>query len=641
MPPSLPDLFTAALEHHQAGRVDRAEALYRKVLTAAPGHPDSLHLLGVIAHQKGRHPRALELIGKAIAARGDRAVFHHNLGEVLRRLGRFDEAAAAYRRAVELEPDWAEAHNHLGVALHQLDDYEEAVACYRKALALDAADATIHNNLGVALQDAGELAEAIEHYRRALSLLPDYVDSANNLGNALREQGRVDEAVVVYEAVLSSHPDQVGVRSNLLLTLMCRPATTLAEVHTAARRWDEVHGMPLRPRRSWQGRPAEAGRFPRLGFVSGDFRRHAAGFLTIPALEGLAATGHAFTCYDNSLTSDVLSQRFKAAAARWRPVLGLSDADLADRIRADGIDVLVDLSGHTAQNRLLALARKPAPLQVTWAGYVATTGLSAMDYWLADRHQVPESAEPWYVEKIIRLPASYICFEPPAEAPPVPPLPARERGFVTFGSFNFLSKITPEAIAAWSRILRRVAGSRLRLKAVGFNGAATQRLLVDRFAAHGIVPERLEFFGGTPRAEHLAATGGVDIALDSFPYSGGLTTLETLWMGVPVIVRPGETLCSRHSAGYLASLGFTDTIAADTDHYVELAVSWAADLDRLAMVRAGLRARLLASPLCDRAGFTAALEQAFRTIWERHSAGEPPASFTVTAAAPSAAAAAP
>ena len=641
MPPSLPDLFTAALEHHQAGRVDRAEALYRKVLAAAPGHPDSLHLLGVIAHQKGRGARALELIGKAIAARGDRAVFHHNLGEVLRRLGRLDEAAAAYRRAVELEPGWAEAQNHLGVALHLLEDYDEAVACYRRALELDPADATIHNNLGVALQDAGELTEAIEHYHRALALVSDYVDAANNLGNALREQGRVEEAVAAYEAILASHPEQVAVRSNLLFTLMCRPATTLAEVHAAARRWDDAHGAPLRPRRPWRGRPGEGGRFPSLGFISGDFRRHAAGFLTIPALEGLAAAGHGFTCYDNSLTSDLLSERFKAAATCWRPVLGHSDAELAERIRADGIDVLVDMSGHTAQNRLLALARKPAPLQVTWAGYVATTGLAAMDYWLADRHQVPESAEPWYVEKIIRLPASYICFEPPAEAPPVPPLPARERGFVTFGSFNFLSKITPEAIAAWSRILQRVAGSRLRLKAVGFNGAATQRLLLERFAAHGVAPERLEFLGGTPRAEHLAATGGVDIALDTFPYSGGLTTLETLWMGVPVIAHPGETLCSRHSAGYLASLGFTDTVAADTDRYVELAVSWATDLDRLAAVRAGMRARLLASPLCDRAGFTTALERAFRTIWERHSAGEPPASFTVPAAVPSAGAAGP
>ncbi|MEI7610941.1 MAG: tetratricopeptide repeat protein, partial [Rhodospirillaceae bacterium] len=560
---------------------------------------------------------------------------------VLRALGRLEEAVAAYRRAAALEPEWAEAHNHLGVALHQLEQYPEAVAAYRRALALDEADATIHNNLGVALQDMGELAEAMGHYRRALALDPDYTDAGNNLGNALKEQGRVAEAVAVYEGLLAAHPELAMVRSNLFFTRMCLPETTPPQIFAAAQEWDARHAAPLLPRRGHKHNAGEAGRFPRLGFVSGDFRRHAVGFLTIAAFEGLKAAGREFTCYDNGLTSDALTERFKAAAAQWRPVLGLSDQALAERIRADGIDILVDLSGHTAQNRLLTFARKPAPLQVTWAGYVSTTGLAAMDYWLADRHQVPESAEPWYVEKIIRLPGSYICFEPPAEAPPLPPLPALERGHVTFGSFNFLSKITSEAVAAWSRILQRVAGAKLRLKAVGFNGAATQRILIDRFAVHGIGPERLEFLGGSSRPDHLAATAGVDIALDSFPYSGGLTTLETLWMGVPVIVRPGETLCSRHSTGYLATLGLSGTVAESTDRYVELAVEWAADLPRLAATRAGLRARMLASPLCDRAGFTAALEDAFQTIWRRHCAGEAPRSFTVPAVESRAAAAAP
>ncbi len=640
MPPSPPQLFASALEHHQAGRLERAEALYRKVLAAAPGHPDSLHLLGVLAHQSGRSERALELIAKAIAARGDRAVFHHNHGEVQRALGRLEAAVAGYRRAVELEPGWAEAHNHLGVALHQLEDYEAAVASYRRALELDPGDASAHNNLGVALQDAGELAEALECYRRALALNPDYTDAGNNLGNALKEQGRVAEAVAVYEGILATHPELAMVRSNLLFTRMCLPETTLPEILAAARRWDELHAAPVRARRH-RPRADEAERPLRLGFVSGDFRRHAAGFLVLPALEGLAAAGHEIACYNNGVTEDALTDRFKATAARWRPALGLSDAALAETIRADGIDILFDLSGHTAQNRLLTFALKPAPLQVTWAGYVATTGLAAMDYWLADAHQVPESAEPGYREKIIRMPASYICFEPPAEAPPLPPLPALERGYVTFGSFNFLSKITAEAIAAWSRILHRVPGSRLLLKAVGFNGAATQEILIRRFAEHAIGPERLEFMGGTSRERHLAATASVDIALDSFPYGGGLTTLETLWMGVPVIVRPGETLCSRHSYGYLASLGFTETVAADAGQYVERAVAWATELPRLAETRAGLRARILVSPLCDRAGFTAALERACRAVWRRHCAGGAPCSLTVTAPAPSAAGAAP
>ncbi len=627
---ALPDLFSAALEHHQAGRLERAEALYRKVLGAAPGHPDSLHLLGVLNHQRGRSPRALELIHKAIAAKGDSGVFHHNLAEVLRAVGRLSEAIASYRRAVALSPDWGEAHNHLGVALQQSGDYEEAVACYRQALALDDSDASAHNNLGVALQDMGELSCAQASYRRALELNPDYTEAANNLGNALKEDGRVAEAVALYREILASQPEAVMVRSNLLFSSLCLSEVSLSDHAAEARRWDEIHGVPLRPhwpRHTVCQRSRE--RNPRLGFISGDFRRHAVGFMTIPAIEGLAAAGHTLACYSNGLTEDALTQRFKAATTHWRPVLGLSDQAVAEQIRADGIDILVDLSGHTAQNRLLTLALKPAPLQLTWVGYGVTTGLAAIDYWLADHHQIPETAEPWYQEKIIRLPASYICFEPPDEAPVLPVLPALERGYITFGSFNFLSKINDEAIALWSRILHRVPASRLLLKAVGFNGMSTQEVLIRRFARYDINPERLEFLGGSSRERHLAAIASVDLALDSFPYSGGLTTLETLWMGVTAVVWPRETLCSRHSFGYLATLGLTDTVVLSAEQYVERAVAWAGDLERLAALRSSLRARMLASPLCDRNRFVAALGHAFQAIWQRHCAGLPPASIRV------------
>ena len=616
--------------------------LYRRVLATEPGHPDSLHLLGVLAHQTERSCLALELIGQAVALTPDNAVFHHNLGEVQRELGRLEPAMESYRQAILLEPSWAEAHNHLGVALQEIGLYDEAVACYRQALRLDPNDASAHSNLGVALQDMGALAEAVDSYRRALALNPDYVNAGNNLGNALKEQGRVDEAVALYADILTLHPDAVMVRSNLLFTSLCLPGIALPHHAAEARRWDERHGRPLRDR--WpahEPQPGDAHRRPRIGFVSGDFRRHAVGFLTIATLEGLAAAGHEITCYSNGLIEDALTARFKAASSRWRSVLGLSDMAAAEMIYADGIDILVDLSGHTAQNRLLTFALKPAPLQITWVGYGVTTGLAAMDYWLADRHQVPDSAEPWYQEKIIRMPASYACFDPPEEAPEVAALPAAERGHITFGSFNFLSKITPEAVAVWSRILKRVPLSRLLLKAVGFNGEATQRILVDRFARHDIGRERLEFLGGSSRADHLAATSQVDLALDSFPYSGGLTTLETLWMWVPVIAVPGETLCSRHSYGYLTSLGLDQTVADSPDHYVELAVAWAADQNRLASTRAGLRARMLASPLCDRAGFIAALEQAFDQIWQRHLAGLPPCSVSLAAPARRATAAMP
>lgn len=618
--------FARALAHHQAGRLAEAEAIYRRIQAVEPRHLDSLHLLGVAVHQDGRPDEAIVLIGRAIAANDGVAAFHHNLAEVLRTVGRLDEAVTHYRRAVELDPDWADAHNHLGIALQELGWLDEAAASYRRALELAPDDATAHNNLGVALQDQGRLAEAEASFRRALALDPDYADARNNLGNSLKEQGRSDAAVECYERMLADRPDLAFARSNLLFTRMALPGTTLVEIAAAAACWDAVHAEPFRAGWPTHG-PAD---HPyRLGFVSGDFRRHAVGFLTIAALEALARAGHRFVCYNNNLTDDALTARFQAAASEWRPILGRSDDAVAEMIRADGVDILIDLSGHTAQNRLLVFARKPAPVQMTWAGYVATTGLAAMDYWLADAHQAPESAEPWYREKIIRLPASYICWEPPEEAPPVSPLPAGREGPITFGSFNFLSKVTPETIAVWSRLLGRVAGSRLLFKATSFNCPATRERYRALFAAHGVGAERLRFVGATGRPEHLAITAEADIALDSFPYSGGLTTLETLWMGVPVITRPGETLCSRHSTGYLRTVGLGELVAEHLDGYVEAAAALARDRERLAALRAGLRGRMLASPLCDAAAFARDFAAACSIAWQTHRAGRPPRSFSV------------
>ncbi len=409
---------------------------------------------------------------------------------------------------------------------------------------------------------------------------------------------------------------------------MEQPETTLPSALAEACRWDEAHAARFRP--SWPKHPPRDDTANvRIGFVSGDFRRHAVGFLTIAALEGLARAGHRLVCYSNNPRDDALTARFRAASALWRPVASLSDQTLAEQIRADGIDLLFDLSGHSVGNRLLAFARKPAPVQLTWAGYFATTGMAAMDYWLADRHQVPESADLWYREKIIRMPASYICWEPPDEAPPVSPPPLARNGHITFGSFNALRKITPQTLAVWSRILLRVPGARLLLKAPGFTCPVARARALERFAQDGIGADRLDLVGGTTRPEQFALTGTVDIALDSFPYCGGQTTLETLWMGVPVITTPGETLCSRHSYGYLTTLGLEDTIAPDLDGYVDLAVAWAADPARLAALRADLRRRILTSPLCDTAAFVRAFETACQTAWTRHRTGQPPRAINV------------
>jgi predicted O-linked N-acetylglucosamine transferase (SPINDLY family) len=295
--------------------------------------------------------------------------------------------------------------------------------------------------------------------------------------------------------------------------------------------------------------------------------------------------------------------------------LGASDQWLAEQIRADRVDILFDLAGHTGQNRLLVFARKPSPIQVTWAGYVGTTGLKAMDYLLADRHEVPSGAERHYQERVLRMPDGYVTYDPPAYAPPVTRLPALDRGHVTFGCFNNPAKITPQAVEVWAKILRRLPEARLVLKFRGWDNDSVARRFTEMFLAHAIDSRRLELLGPSPHNEFLAAYSRIDLALDPFPYSGGLTTCEALRMGVPVLTFPGDTFAGRHSLSHLSNVGLTETIARDLDDYVELAVSLAGDLPRLAALRAGLRERMAASPLCDGKRFAADLAAILREIW--------------------------
>ena len=431
------------------------------------------------------------------------------------------------------------------------------------------------------------------------------------------------DAVASYLQALELKPDFATARSNLLFALQYRAGVTLSELAEAHAEYDRLHAAPLRI--TW--RPHEnirdSGRRLRLGFVSADFGWHPVGYFLIRPLENLDPAQCHVACYHDRATKDDLTLRFQSAAVTWRDVFGLSDEQLTERIRADRMDVLFDLTGHTAHDRLLTFARKPAPIQITWAGYVGTTGLAAMDYLLADRWEVPVAAEPYYREHVLRMPEGYVCYEPPACAPPVCPLPALARGAVTFGSFNNPAKITPQVVDVWARILSRLPGSRLALKYRGLASPSVSSGLAALFAKRGIDPARVEFLGWSGHRELLAAYSQVDLALDPFPYNGGLTTCEALWMGVPVITCPGETFASRHSLSHLSNIGLTETIAQSLDEYVELAVSLAGDLPRLATLRAGLRERMAASPLCDGKRFAANLMTLLRGVWREWAALPP------------------
>ena len=412
-------------------------------------------------------------------------------------------------------------------------------------------------------------------------------------------------------------PNSPLIWNSYLHTLHYCPGVSLAELHREHLNFEILHAGPLRM--AW--RPHDNIRDPdrvlRLGFVSPHFAQHPVGYFLIGALENLDRQQAEVVCYSDRSDKDIMTARFQAASTQWRDIVGRTDEELASQIRSDRIDILFDLAGHTGGNRLLAFARKPAPIQITWADYVGTTGMQAMDYILADRHEIPPEAEQWYVEKVLHMPDDYICYEPPADASPVGPLPALAGGAVTFGSFNLLNKITIPVVDTWARILHRLPKSNLIIKYRGLEDSGTSNRFRQLFADRGIASSRVQLEGWSPHSEMLNHYQRLDIALDPFPYNGGLTTCEALWMGVPVITCPGETFAGRHALTHLTNVGFTETIAHDLDHYVEIAVNLAQDLGRLASIRASLRKQMSLSALCDNKRFAENFLALLRHVWRQ------------------------
>jgi protein O-GlcNAc transferase len=406
--------------------------------------------------------------------------------------------------------------------------------------------------------------------------------------------------------------------SKLLASLQYGEGVTAEELLPEHRAWNDLYASDLantsaRATRRVNGQPL------RLGFVSHDFGLHPIGFLALRALECLDRKQCGIVCYSDRIAEDAYTARFRAAADLWRPIYGVPDKQVAEQIREDRIDILVDLMGHTA-NRLLVFARRPAPLQVTWLGYVGTTGLSAMDCLLADRFHVPEGEERHYTEKVLRMSHGYACYGPPGDAPEVGPLPSMGQGSVTFGCFNNPMKYSPPLLDVWARILQRVPSSRLLIKFVGLDDPYVQARLTGEFVQRGVAAERVLLEGKSPHRELLTAYNCVDLALDTQPYSGGLTTCEALWMGVPVITFPGRTFAGRHAVSHLTNAGYQQFIAHDAVGYIELAVQWASRLDELAALRSQLRDRMRSSPLCDAPRFAADFLRILQVAWQEGAA---------------------
>ena len=603
------------------GQFQQAVECFGRARALRPSQPEVINNLGVALQKLDRWEEAIRCHHDAIALRAEYLPSYIYLAAALRRLGQFEQTEEVLRRALSLAPQDAWIHHDLGELLWRRKDVQGAENHFRKALELEPTLATGHFNLANVLRDSARLDEAEHSYRLALANDPESVSAVTNLAITLSDQGRTGEALELFEQAHRLAPDDPRAHSHLLVCRQYLPGVSLATLATDHSAWGRQHAQ-----RSF----FEAGEFCvtqqperrlRIGFVSRDFRLHPVAFLILSTLEKLDQQQFEVLCYSDHKQSDEMTERIRRVSGLWREVSDLSDDQFAETIRSDHIDILVDLAGHTAGNRLLVFARKPAPVQITWLGYVGTTGLEEIDYLLSDRfHTLPED-EQYYSEQIVRLPDSYACYSPPTDAPPVASLPALANGYVTFGCFNNPVKLTDETLTRWSQILRRVANSRLLLKYSGFDSSHARAALHQRFASVNLDAARVTLQGYAPNRELLQQYGAVDVALDTLPYAGGVTTCEALWMGVPVVAQPGNTFAGRHSLSYLTSAGLIETIAATSQEYLELAVTLASDLDRLAELRSKLRTRVARSPLCDAQRFATGFEAALRAVWRQHCDG--------------------
>ena len=608
------------------GQLDAAVASYRRALAIKPDFAVACWNLANALQDLGQLDAAVASYRRAVEIKPDFAEAYNNLGNALRELGQPDAAAESYRRALELKPDFAEAHNNLGSALKNLGQIDAAVASYRLALKINPDFAEAHYNLGNSLKEILQPDDAVASYRRALEINPDFAAAHCNLGNALLDLGQFDAALASYRRVLEIKPGFADAHDSLLFCLSHTEATNSQALFAEHCRFGDELETPLRASWPQHRNVRDPARCLQVGFVSGDLRDHPVAYFIEPVLAHLAGKPDlSLHAYYNHATEDSTTLRLRGYVKHWYPIARLSDAALAQKIGAEGIDILIDLSGHTAENRLLTFARKPAPVQASWMGYPGTTGLRAMDYYLADHYFLPQNMfDGLFTEKLVYLPAS-APFLPDETAPLVNALPALSKGYLTFASFNRLSKVGSSVIALWSQLLRALPSARMLLGGMPRDGQ--YNALIDRFAREGIVRERLSFFPRCKMSTYLALHHQVDMCLDTFPYTGGTTTSHALWMGVPTLTLAGHTVPGRQGAAILGHVGLPGFVASDAADFQAKGIAWAGDPAALATIRAGLRERCEQSLIRRPEVIASGLEHALRTMWQRWCAGLPAESF--------------
>jgi predicted O-linked N-acetylglucosamine transferase (SPINDLY family) len=552
----------------------------------------------------------------------DQAFQHH-------RCGRLDEAVKCYLLALNEQPDNANAYSNLSDALSKLGMQEQAQACCQQAIALQPDLAHAHANLGNSLKAQGKFEQARLAYLAALRIKPDWAEVYNNLAQTLRDLGFLADAADCLRKALALVPDWPSAHDSLLFCLSHDVQVEPQQLFAAHQDFARQFELPLRASLPKHANSKDPQRRLNIGFVSGDLHHLALAGYFEPLFKGLACKpGLCLSAYYTNIIDDSVTQRLKSCFVHWHPVAGLSAAELADKVRADSIDILIDLSGHTTHNRLLSFARKPAPVQASWLGYLGSTGLQAMDYYICDRYWIPPGELDWqFSEKPAYLPAA-VVFEPNDFAPPVSALPALKNGYLTFGSFNRTNKINASVLMLWAMLLRSLPTARMLLGAIP---EESQAGIVESFAAAGIDPGRLEFQPRLVMLGYLTSHARVDVCLDTFPFGGGVTTLHAAWMGVPTLSLAGETPASRFGAAEMHILGLDDFVANSIEDFIDKGRYWAGQVAELAALRTAMRARFAASPMGQAQNFADSFERFLRSAWQGWCAGLPVCAIDVQA----------
>jgi protein O-GlcNAc transferase len=570
--------------HQMAKQGQGAAAVQQlsQVLSAYPNDPDLNEHMGLLLlGAPGALDTAIQHLQRAIQVAPAISEFRSNYATALSMRGRSAEAAQEFRRAIALKPMSFPPHIGLSSSLMAALDYDGAIMAAKEASALDASRVEPWTNMGAAMLRSGRTAEGIKSLEHSLRRFPD-------------------------------HP---AILSLLIPHLHHSPDADPKRLRAEHEHLGRLIAAAVPPHQPFPN-SKDADRPLRIGYLSPDFRAHSVTSFFRPILASHDASQFQVYCYSTAGIPDEVTAQLQAMAPNWRDVSRQPDASLESQVRADQIDIMVDLAGHTAGSRIVAMARRLAPLQASYLGYPSTTGIPAMDYRIVDALTDPPGCEQFYTEKLLRLDGCCLCYAPPENAPsPTSDIP-HPTSHVTFGSFNAVQKISEPAIRAWAQILKAVPGSRLLLKTPGFDSPSARRHFSSRFNAEDIAADRLEFVGRIASStEHLAAYSRADIALDSFPYSGATTTCESLWMGVPVVTLQGRTHAGRTGLSILSAAGLADLVAKDEHDYIARAVALASDTPRLKKLHASLRDTVRASPLCDGSAFTRKLEGAYRNIW--------------------------